>query len=268
MSAQSVSLIITTYNRPDALSLVLRSAAAQKRLPEEVIVADDGSGAETFAVIEKFQKNFPCPLKHAWQEDAGFRLARSRNNAVRQADGEYLVFIDGDTVLHPQFIADHLRLAEKNVFTVGSRVLLDEKATQAALAAQQFRFSFLETGAAGKIKALHLPQLGNMLYRPKNQPVHKLIFKIRGCNMGFWREDCAAVNGFNQQMEGWGREDSEFAARLFKKGLSLKALKFAAIQYHLYHAENDRAALPKNDAILQQTLAQNGFRCADGLVQD
>lgn len=64
---------------------------------------------------KNFAKDFPCPILHAWQEDKGFRLAESRNNALRMAHGDYIVFIDGDIIMERHFIADHERLAEKDI---------------------------------------------------------------------------------------------------------------------------------------------------------
>lgn len=267
VQSPSVSLIIPTYNWVEALDLVLQSAANQRQLPSEVIVADDGSTAATAELIQRHQANFPVPLIHAWQADEGFRAARSRNNGVAHSRGEYLIFVDGDTVLHRDFVADHLNLAKKNHFSVGSRVLLSEAATQAAFAVNRFDFSLLTTQADNKGNALHLPFLAGIYAKPVREPVKRWIFKVRSCNMGVWRSDYEAVNGFNQDFCGWGREDSEFALRLFKKGLSMRRLKFAAVQYHLHHDENDRSRLENNDDILAATAAAKGFRCANGLAE-
>ena len=103
-----VSLIVTTYNWPAALDVTLASVALQTRMPSEVIVADDGSGPETENVVRGWTVRMPCPVHHVWQEDTGFRLARSRNRAIAHATGEYIVLIDGDMVLHPKFVTDRL----------------------------------------------------------------------------------------------------------------------------------------------------------------
>ncbi len=260
-----VSLIISTYNWTSALDLVLQSALTQTRPADEIIIADDGSDNKTAALIKTYQQQTALPVIHAWQEDQGFRAARSRNNGVIHASGDYLIFIDGDSVLHKNFIADHLRFASPNTFIVGSRVLMSETATKGYLQQQHFNFSLLTTHANNKINALHCPFITRCLARPKRQPLEKLIFKIRSCNMAVWRKDYLAVNGFNHDFCGWGREDSEFALRLFKKGLVLKRLKFAAIQYHLFHHENDRAQLDNNDSILAASLAAKSCRCSHGI---
>lgn len=266
MNSVSVSLIISTYNWPEALQLVLQSALQQKRMPEEIIIADDGSTQKTADCIRLFQKKSPIPIIHAWQEDNGFRAAKSRNNGVLNSRGDYLIFVDGDTILHTNFIADHLVLAEKNVFTVGSRVLLQAKETQQYLQSQTFSFSWFST-ADNKLNALHCLALARKLAKKQCNPIETLIFKVRSCNMAVWRQDYLAVNGFNQDFCGWGREDSEFALRLFKKGLSMKRIKCATIQYHLYHQENDRSQLNQNDDLLNNTLNTLDYRCKNGLDQ-
>lgn len=267
MSSVTVSLIISTYNWSEALYLVLQSALEQKRLPDEIVIADDGSTQKTVDCIRLFQEKSPIPIIHAWQADRGFRLAQSRNNAVSRSQGDYLVFVDGDTILHPSFIADHLSFAEKNTFVVGSRVLLQQEDTYFYLQQKKFHFNFLTSQSKNKLNAIRCFFIAYQLAKKLKTPVEQLIFKVRGCNMAVWRSDCLAINGFNQDICGWGREDSEFALRLFKKDLSMKRLKFAAIQYHLYHAENDRSQLNQNDDLLNKTLNASGYQCKNGLKQ-
>lgn len=267
VSPPTVSLIIPTYNWVPALDLVLQSVKKQRYVPDEVIIADDGSTAETASLIQRHQADFPVPLIHAWQADLGFRAARSRNNGVAHSRGDYLIFVDGDTVLHRDFVADHIYFAKAKHFTVGSRVLMPERTTQDFFAHNQFDFSLLKTAADNRLNALHCPRLARLYAKSVREPITQWIFKVRSCNMGVWRSDYEAVNGFNHQFCGWGREDSEFALRLFKKGLSMRRLKFAAIQYHLYHQENDRSRLQSNDDILATTLAAESYRCADGLAE-
>lgn len=265
-----VALIISTYNWEPALDLVLQSVPKQSRLPDEVIIADDGSDEITATLIERHRQDFPVPLIHAWQEDRGFRAARSRNNAVKQSSGDcldYLIFVDGDTILHRHFIADHLYFAARNHFTVGSRVLIDEVATQNFLQSGQFDFSLSKTSATNKLNALRFLPFARHYGKSVREPIEKWIFKVRSCNMGVWRSDYEAINGFNHDFSGWGREDSEFALRLFKKGLSMRRLKFAAVQYHLYHHESDRSYLESNDEQLKVTLKATGFHCENGMEQ-
>ena len=150
----TVSLIITTYNWPEALNVVLKSALKQRRLPDEVIVADDGSGIATAECIEEIGETTSVPIHHVWQEDKGFRAASARNKAIRASKCDYLVLIDGDMLLHEKFIEDHLACAQKDTFMQGSRVLLTEEKTADVLSlpANVYRFSFFEKGLKNRKK--------------------------------------------------------------------------------------------------------------------
>lgn len=266
----TTALIITTYNRSDALEAVLESVKHQRILPDEVIIADDGSAEATKVVIERFQQNFPVPLKHAWQADTGFRLAESRNRALAQATSDYIVVIDGDMVLHPEFIADHKKAAKKGLFVQGSRVVLTEAKTakllQNVTAYRPLKWyeKGLEKRLEKRLSALHLPLVSALILgKEKRDSYHA----IRGCNMAFFREDAVAINGFNNDFVGWGREDSEFVARFFNNGGKRANLKFAAIAYHLWHFEAERDALPANDKLLENAINQKLRWCENGLQQ-
>ena len=124
-----LTLAFTTHERPDALALALRSLATQTSLPDEIVVADDGSGEVTRTVIKQHEARVPYPVHHVRQEHKGFRVARLRNLAIARATGEYIVFIDGDMVLHPEFVADHRQFARNGSFTQGVRIPLDAKET-------------------------------------------------------------------------------------------------------------------------------------------
>ncbi len=125
----TVSLIITTYNRPDALNLVLKSALNQKQLPDEIIIADDGSGRQTQDLIKLFSQTTLIPIIHSWQDDFGFRAAMARNRAIAKAKGEYIILTDGDIIFNKYFIEDHLAYAKTGYFIQGTRVLLTNEKT-------------------------------------------------------------------------------------------------------------------------------------------
>lgn len=260
----SVALIITTYNRPDALALVLKSALAQTRLPQEIIIADDGSDRRTTEVIGKFAQVSPVPVKHTWQQDKGFRAAQSRNRAIAASSSDYLIIIDGDMILDPSFIADHIAIARKGRLIQGSRVLITQERTQDILSDRELllpNLSFITNGIEKRLAALRMPKLAKFIGKYGNQK-HK---GIKSCNMGFFRDDALAVNGFNNEFVGCGREDSEFIARCYHNGMKRHNLKFAGIAYHLWHNEADRAALPANDALLKATLEEKKIRCEHGV---
>ncbi|GHS95703.1 glycosyl transferase family 2 [Planctomycetales bacterium] len=237
--------------------------AAQTVLPAEVIVADDGSTAATRELIEKFQPSFPAPISHCWQEDAGFRLATIRNKAVARATADYLVMIDGDMWLHRHFIRDHCRARRAGQFVQGRRVLLTaEKSREIIATPDARRLHWLSSGIKNRLNALCLPALSPLTSKILSRQTHR---GTRGCNLGFWRRDVVAVNGFNEAFVGWGREDSEFVARLLHRGVRRLDLRLGGVAYHLFHHENDRAALPANDQILAATVAQKATFCPAGI---
>ena len=140
------SLIICTYNWPEALGLVLSSAITQAELPNEIIVADDGSDKSTAKVIQDFSKKSIVPTIHSWQEDYGFRAAKSRNKAIAKAYGDYIILIDGDIILHPKFIQDHIDSSQPGYFIQGSRVLITQERTRDTLTNMNVNFSFFSKG--------------------------------------------------------------------------------------------------------------------------
>lgn len=254
----TTSLIITTYNWKEALELVLLSVLRQTKLPDEVIVADDGSSDGTHTLLEKFQ--MPTPLIHSWQEDQGFRAAKSRNRAIAKASGTYIILIDGDMILDKNFIQDHISFAKQGSFTQGGRVIFEENLAKKVLANKYIEFSFFQKGIKNRKNMIRFAPL-SYLFSSQNHKTKGL----KTCNMAFFRKDCLHVNGFNEDFVGWGREDSEFCQRLFNAGLTRRDLKFSATAYHIYHHERPRKSLSKNDEILQNTINQKLFTCKNGI---
>ena len=263
----TVSLLISTYNRPDALFLVLESVRKQSVQPNEIIISDDGSKSDTKIVIDNFKSKNDTIIKHVWHEDKGFRLSEIRNKAIASAKFDYIIQIDGDIILHEKYIENHLRFAKKNSFISGSRVLLSDITTQRAIHKKIINFNPFTKNIKNRFNAIYLPFI-NLFTKSKNSPIEKLIFKVRGCNMSFWRQDLLDVNGYDEQFQSWGREDSELALRLLKKGISLKRLKFAAIQYHLFHVEQDKNDLELNNKILSKNKETEDFWTEDGIVKN
>jgi glycosyltransferase involved in cell wall biosynthesis len=255
-----VSLIITTYNRPDALLLVLRSIERQITLPYEVIIADDGSTNDTKEIVTSFQEKSDIRVIHSWQKDSGFRAAKSRNKAIAKATGKYIILIDGDMILHPEFINDHINNSELGYFVQGSRVLLTQDKTKQTLDQQKINFSLLSNGLQNRKNAIHSNSLSRLFSNKKNS-----LRGIKSCNLAFFKQDFISVNGFNNEFEGWGNEDSEFIVRLMNRGINRKNVRFNAIQFHLWHNENIRDSLEKNEAKLQNTINNQIKWCDSGL---
>lgn len=255
-----ITLIITTFNWPESLFLVLDSIRHQIVIPDEIIIADDGSDNKTKKVIDNFISNSDLNIVHSWQEDKGFRVARSRNKAILQSSGDYLILIDGDTILHPYFIKDHIEIARNGFFVQGSRVLVSEEGTQNAFKTKEYDFSFFSKDLKNKKNSIHSKFLSFLFSSKKNH--HQ---GVKSCNMAFYKKDILRINGFNNDFEGWGREDSEFAIRLINSGINRFNIRFKAIQYHLWHQDNSRKSISKNDEILANAILNKITWCKNGL---
>ena len=257
-----LALVITTYERPDALAAVLASVVRQTLAPTEVLIADDGSGAATREVVHEFIARSPAPARLVSQPHAGFRVTRLRNLAIAATRMDYMVFIDGDMLLHPEFIADHAHFCRHGFYTQGVRVHADASRTQRLIADPAQQPGFWSPGFGGLRRAylLHSPALASLTRRVANG-----FIAIKGCNQGFWREDLVRVNGFNEAIEGWGAEDKELAARLENSGVRRQTLLFCGIASHLHHAPASRAALPRNLALLEDAQRNRRVRCDLGL---
>ena len=257
----TAALIITTYNRPDALNLVLNSLAHQTMTPTEVVIADDGSDHKTLDVVNRHKNVFGNRLLHSWQEDVGFRAAMSRNKAIAKTSADYVIVIDGDMVLHPSFIEDHVHFAKRGTFVQGSRAKLSDQGTLRAITAGKFRFKTLDPDLKSRRYGIRSDIL-KLLF--SGAPLFDQVSMLQTCNMAFFRSDFIAVNGFNEDFEGWGREDTEFGIRLLNSGVRRRNLKFSAIAYHLHHDGESRASLPRNDQILEETVRRRATWCENG----
>lgn len=259
-----VSLIITTYNNPTALKKVTDSILTQIRLPDEVIIADDGSDKETAQVINEFSKIASFPLLHVWHEHMGFRAAKIRNEAMKQSSGDYIILLDGDCVLNQYFISDHVLLSEKRCFIQGKRILVNR--TAVAVFKYQHSNSILSlirmTLTGGISNVHHLIRLPGS-FNIKN----KKLKGIKSCNMSFFKKDIIAINGFNEDFVGWGNEDSELACRFFNYGLLKKVHPCMAICFHLWHPTN-KTLKNRNKQILLDTLKSKEYFCKNGLVKE
>jgi len=257
-----VALIITTYERPDALAAALHRVERQRIAPDEVIIADDGSGASTAELIAGFTRLSRVPVHSVRQDHEGFRVARLRNLAIAAAKSEYLLFVDGDMLLHEEFVADHARLARRGWFTQGVRIHADFGLTRTLVEHPEIKPGFFSPGLGGLRRAylLHSPAAGSVMRRLANG-----LVAVKSCNFGAWRDDLVRVNGFNEAFEGWGPEDKELALRFEHAGVRRQTLLFGGIATHLHHPAASRAALPANLALLEQTRRQRLIRCEKGL---
>ncbi|MBK9214800.1 MAG: glycosyltransferase family 2 protein [Chloracidobacterium sp.] len=245
------------------MELVLKSVFRQRTLPDEILVADDGSTPETKAVVQAFAERSPVPLTHIWHEDNGFRAATIRNKAIARASGPYIIQIDGDIILHRSFIRDHLRSARHGTYLYGTRVRILEKFLPILFSKRQTDFSLFSPGIARTFRALHSDLLSDIVGRPR--PFLK--WKVLGCNISFWKEDFLSINGYNEEFNGWGLEDTDLAARFHHQGLSGKRLKFNAIAYHIHHPQKENPDLDRNWQVLSCCLEEKTIWAKAGVSQ-
>lgn len=272
-----LSLIITTYNRPDALRLALTGVARQQLAAQlaahevEVLVADDGSRDDTRELVQHFARDFPFALHHVWHEDRGFRAGAIRNRSAVRSSGRYLIFVDGDCIPAPDFLCRHWQLAEAGWTVAGNRVLLSEAYTKTMTETQNS--ALLSWTAAQAWAAFRRGDINKPLplLRLLDSPLRKLgaaNWKIfRTCNVGVWREDLERVNGFDEEFQGWGYEDSDLAVRLLRSGCRIKNGRFAASVYHLWHRENDRSQQAENWQRFERVLQSDHVLARRGLTQ-
>lgn len=257
-----LSLIITTYNQPEYLARVLAAVARQSVKPEEVFLADDGSDSRTAEVFSSWPTPPGIKTEHLWQKNEGFRRSRILNEAIARTTGDYLVFLDGDTVPHPEFIADHRRVLRQGAFLQGHRALVSRTGS-VYFGSRDFRRDRRDAFWRGQITGF---KLAFRWPRPWVRQRRDLR-GIRGCNLSLWRDSLVRVNGFNEAFVGWGREDSELAVRLMNLGVRRLDVRGWALCYHLWHPPASRAGLPANDQLLAEAQRSGILRCELGLAQ-
>jgi GT2 family glycosyltransferase len=242
-SSPSISVVITTYNRSDALIQVLQALSAQDDKDFEIVIADDGSTQQHQDALRGAVAAFGLRVTHVWHPDIGFTASCIRNRGVSVAKGSYILLLDGDCVPEADFVKQHRVLQEAGCFLNGSRVLLSQRLTQNVILGKTslsqrtaaFWLGLWLRGDASKITGLI--RLPNFLRRK----VRNFRWKgIRSCNMGVWREHYVAVNGFDESFVGWGHEDADFVLRLQNSGVSRKNGFCATEVYHLWHPESSR----------------------------
>jgi glycosyltransferase involved in cell wall biosynthesis len=259
-----IALIISTYNKPAELWLTLLSVIKQSHLPDEIIIADDGSKSDTIECIDRFSKQFGVEIQHIWHPDDGFKLATIRNKAIAAAKSDYIIQIDGDLILHSEFIADHKKFAKKGVFISGKRCNINDGYSQHLVATQSIQLpNMLSKHVSKKYNGIRISLLARLFYiLPQSKNGY---FYVLGCNMAFWKSDLMRVNGYNQDFEGWGKEDNDISIRLINAGVRLRFVKFSAIVFHLFHPENTRSNFKNNEALFKDSILNGATRILNGI---
>jgi glycosyltransferase involved in cell wall biosynthesis len=265
-----ISLIVTTYNWAAALDLVLASLAAQQANNFEVIIADDGSLADTKKLIQQWQTIFPVPLKHCWHEDLGFRAGAIRNRAVSMAEGEYLIFLDGDCIVQPSFVKRHQALSKKGWFVSGNRILCSQKWTVELLKEKTSIFLWPLTAWRKAQQDKKINRWHSLLSLPLGFLRYCQPHRWQGAktsNLAIWRSDFISVNGFDERFQGWGFEDSDLVIRLQNNKICHKQGRYAVTVIHLWHPEQSRQKMGENwDRLLETKKTQKTW-AAEGVEQ-
>ena len=262
----SLAVIISTYNAPHYLRLALDGYARQTERNFSIYIADDGSNEATRAEIAAFADRSDIPVRHIRHDDQGFRKARIHNKAIREISEDYILLTDGDCVPPPGLIAAHLHCARKNCFVSGSRVLLSKSFSEHLLTTQKPEIPDGPLAAISWRISGRINRLTPLLLPPFARKPHNRLKGIRGCHLACWREDLIAVNGFDESFEGWGREDSDLAARLLHAGIRRVDLRGMPV-LHVWHAGEKRDRLEENDARLKQCLEEKRIRAVRGLAE-
>lgn len=266
----STAVIVTTYNRPDALAAVLEGYLRQEGASFELLVADDGSTPDTKAVAEAYAARAPFPIRHLWQADRGFRAGAIRNRALAATRAEYVVFTDGDCVPRASFVSRHRALAERGCFLAGNRMLLSPAFTERVLRERLpihawTTAAWLAARVRGDVnRVLPLLALPDGAARKRNPGRWE---GVKTCNFSAWRDDLLRVNGFDEGYSGWGLEDSDLVIRLLHAGVKHKSARFGTPLFHLWHAENDRSRLAENRQRLAALLTSDATRALAGVEQ-
>jgi len=262
ISPSRITVVISTYNHLRPLELCLAGFRNQTRLPGEILIADDGSGPQTRALLEKLLPTLPYPARHIWHEDKGFRKNIILNRCLAAAKGDYLVLTDADCIPHPRYVEDHAALAEPGFWVQGRRCYLNEVASLGLVPGQNipgFRL-WLAGKMSGAAKGFRLPF--PVIRRNTGQR------GIIGCNMAMWKKDLLDINGWNEEYEGWGLgEDSDLGSRLYHLGRPRKFVYGRAVLYHLHHPILNRDHVPKSQARLDEIIRTRQVRCAKGVNQ-
>lgn len=268
-----ISLIVSTYNCPQLLEKVFWGLSIQKNVPSfEILIADDGSTEETAALIAAYQMKMPFSVQHIWQPDQGFQKCRILNKAIAESSGDYLIFLDGDCIPRQDFIAEHIKLAQKKRFLSGGCLRLSNALsaciTKAEIDSQAaFSWAWLtQNGLKKNLQGLKLCSNGWKAHFLNSCTPTKRTWN--GGNASCFKEAAILVNGFNENMQ-YGGEDCEFGDRLRNKGYQPKSVRYSAVCIHLEHARPyfHQDMLSKNAHIRKETQTQKLSWAALGLDQ-
>jgi hypothetical protein len=268
------SVIVPTYNRPQALKLSLLSLAAQSILPSEVLIADDGSGGETRDLILAMQEQLKhaFPIRHIWQEDIGFRKPRILNETVRHSTGDYLIFIDGDCMAHRHFVRAHLEYSSPDAVLSGKRVEIGRQVSERLIEKESVMntLTFRLLWDAARRQSRRVAESVQI----KNRFLRRLMHRDRisndgvwGCNFSLYKQLFLDINGSDEDLDAL-MEDNDIGIRVLNQGKRLRSMRGLAIVFHLWHKSTwsfDTEKYKYNEAILKRRIANKEMVCKNGI---
>lgn len=268
LSPTRLSVVVTTYNNPRGLQLVLAGLLRQSLRDFELLIADDGSGPETAAIVAAFAARAPFPVRHVWHADEGFRKCTICNKAILEAGGDYLVFFDGDCIPGRDCLELHLRAARRDSYLAGGAVYLDrrlsERLTPADVASGRLDrpgLWWLHVNKRRRLLARHLPVVREIMNRRvPREP------SWRGGNSSAWADHMRAVGGFDERFT-YGFEDADFGHRLQALGVHGRSIRYSNPVMHVEHSRPyaDPLQLARNRGLYDQNRALRLVRTPYGL---
>ncbi len=272
-----ISVIVPTYNRPQALTLCLRSLALQSRKPDEVLIADDGSGDETRRTIVSLQDEMKqmFPIRHVWHDDKGFRKPLILNETVRQSTGDYLIIIDGDCMAHRHFVRSHVENSSPDLILTGKRVEIGQQLTEELLASgrvmNRLNLRLLWDAARGRSRKVEEAiVIGSSFIRKAAHRDRITDDGVWGCNLSIPKELFIAINGCDEDFQDGSIEDNDLGIRVLNQGKRIRTLRGLAIIFHLWHRSSWSFSNEKyqhNLAILKRRIENKEPFCRNGIYK-
>jgi GT2 family glycosyltransferase len=272
----NITVIVPTYNRPQALRLCLLSLADQSMLPNEVMIADDGSGRETREMVFEMKMALRdlFPVKHVWQDDIGFRKPKILNETVRQSSGDYLIFVDGDCMTHKHFVRSHVECSSPDAILSGKRVEIGKVLTERLLARKRILNTFSprliwDAAKGGSRKVEEALMIKNFILRRLSHRDRITDDGVWGCNFSLYKDLFVAINGCDEDFSDGSLEDNDLGIRVLNQGKKIRSVRGLAIVFHLWHqaswsfqSDNYQNSLKiiKRRIENKETFCKNGIR--------
>ncbi|WP_151086050.1 glycosyltransferase [Hymenobacter baengnokdamensis] len=273
MASPKASVIISVYNRFDFLQLVLAGLETQTEKDFEVIISDDGSNEAFVAQLTALRQSSPLKITHNWHPDAGFLKNRILNASIRLAQGQQLLFLDGDCIPHPAFVAEHLAHGGLGRCLAGRRIDISARLT-VQLTPELVRQGILQS------PAIMLGQLADFLRQRTfhfmngfyvTNPLLRRYFNrkergLLGANFSVMKSDFEAINGFDERYTAptFG-EDSDIDFRLRLNGIKIVPVLNISVAYHCHHKLLPRPEISK--ALYEQVVRDGVAFTPYGLIQ-